>query len=207
MQQSMPESYSVRKYEHEDTMCMKCSFSYIFFTVIGIISTFSFLAVDNMDNRKFAGLSVVENKYHSFEAAINSTSFKPIQVCQKVKDNLICSDGVEQTTTYQSNYTIWCNFIDVIGDINKPINYPNTFKVLYYGNDRCHLEQDRYYPIQKELTIMLGCFAIISFFLLICCCCECHYFFCFLTNIVCNCCKDTSSIHIDDKSKNTFSKV
>jgi hypothetical protein len=205
MRTLMPGSY--RNANNEDEMGARYNYFYIFLFLISIISTFSLFSIHITDNRKFAWSSNFVNKYSSFEASKNSTSFEPIQVCQKVKDNYICSDGVKQTTTYQSNYTIWCNFIDVIGDINKPINYPNTFKVLYYSNDRCHLEQDRYYPIQKELTIMLACFSTISFFILICFGCELYYFFCYIKNIICCSCEPTS-IHIDDnKSKNTFSKV
>ena len=159
---------------------------------------------------------------------MNSTSFTPIQVCQKPKGSgdYTCTNLFEQKTEYISNTdtntdTIRCNFIVNIEDVNKPINYPNKLEFLYYDKNTCHFEQNKYYPIQKELIIMLGCFAVISLFIFLCCCCDlyiyiimeiCYFLYC-IKNIMCCCCETTSSSVNNDTNKskskdnNTFNKV
>jgi hypothetical protein len=191
--------------------------------IVTIISTSSLLAVNGMNNSKFAWSPNVVNQYQVFNASMNSTSFKPIQVCQKPKGSrdYTCTNLVEQKTMFRHN-TITCNFIVNIEDVNKPIIYPNNLEVLYYDNKNyCHLEQYKYYPIQKELIIMLGCFAAISLFIFLCCCCDfyiyiiieiCYFLYC-IKNIMCCCCETTSSSVNNDTNKsksednNTFSKV
>ena len=189
--------------------------------LIAIISTFSFLAVNGMDNSKFAWSPNVVNQYQVFNASMNSTSFKPIQVCQKPKGSgdYTCTNLFEQKTEYISNTntdTIRCKVIDNIEDVNNPIIYPNTLKVLYYDDkNTCYFEQDKYYPIQKELIIMLGCFAVISLFIFLCCCCDfyifiiieiCYFLYC-IKNIMCCCCETTSSsVHNKNDRKSTVSK-
>lgn len=185
--------------------------------LIAIISTFSFLAVNGMDNSKFAWSPNVVNQYQVFNASMNSTSFKPIQVCQKPKGSgdYTCTNLFEQKTEYYTNTdTIRCEFIINIEDVNKPINYPNTLKVLYYDDkNTCHYEQNKYYPIQKELIIMLGCFAVISLFIFLCCCCDfyifiiieiCYFLYC-IKNIMCCCCETTSS-SVNNNTRDNFSK-
>ena len=187
-------------------------------TPIAIISTFSFLAVNGMDNSKFAWSPNVVNQYQVFNASMNSTSFKPIQVCQKPKGSgdYTCTNLFEQKTEYISNTdTIRCHFIVNIEDVNKPIIYPNKLESLYYAKNTCYFEQNKYYPIQKELIIMLGCFAAISLFIFLCCCCDiyifiiieiCYFLYC-IKNIMCCCCETTNSnVHNKNNRKSTVRK-
>lgn len=200
--------------EEDFYMCNKIiNFFCCILPLFGALSGILALVVDSMPNDKFSFSKVYVDQYFSLSNATkNITSFESVQVCQKPKDSrdYTCSNSYIQTTNYRSfnhTNTIECYFSDTIKDVNQPINYPNTFEVLYFSkNHACHLEQDRYYPIKRELIIMLVCFMAISLFIVICCFTN---LFCFILsdckNNMCCCCETTSS-SVNNNTHDNFRK-
>jgi len=167
--------------------------------LLGSISGILALVVNGMNNDKFSFSKEYVDQYSSLSnASKNNTLFESVQLCQKDKGNkdYTCTNIYKQTTNFRSsNYTVECNFFNNIKDVNQPYIYPDTFENLYYDDkNACHYDQNRYYPIKKELIIMLLCFMAISIFIAICCLNDVLYcIFGFRRNILYCCCESTSS--------------